>query len=104
MPFYEYRCELGHSFECLQRMGAEPIATCTVCGAPAQRVFRAPAVHFKGSGFYTTDYGKKGRAAPSGETNGDGVGKKEKTSDSKAGSDSKATSGSADTGSSSSSD
>jgi len=86
MPIYEYRCERGHSFECMQRMGADAIEACTVCSAPATRVFSAPAVHFKGSGFYTTDYGKKGRGAAS-DNGGDGA-KKETGSDSKAGSSS----------------
>ncbi|MBA2581286.1 MAG: hypothetical protein H0V03_10680 [Thermoleophilaceae bacterium] len=85
MPIYEYRCERGHSFECMQRMGADAIEACTVCGAPATRVFSAPAVHFKGSGFYTTDYGKKGRGGAS-DNGGDGA--KETGSDSKAGSSS----------------
>ena len=59
MPIYEYRCEKGHTFEVLQRMSDDPLATCTTCGAAVQRVFHPVAVHFKGSGFYTTDYGKK---------------------------------------------
>ena len=59
MPIYEYRCHNGHEFEALQRMSAEPLSSCESCGAPAQRVLSAPAVHFKGSGFYATDYAKK---------------------------------------------
>jgi putative FmdB family regulatory protein len=59
MPIYEYRCDNGHAFEVMQRMTDEPLATCQVCEAPVQKVLSAPAVHFKGSGFYTTDYGKK---------------------------------------------
>jgi putative FmdB family regulatory protein len=66
MPIYEYRCTKGHSFEELQRMTDEPLTSCTVCGAPVQRVFHPVAVHFKGSGFYTTDYGKKKAPAGSG--------------------------------------
>ena len=87
MPIYEYRCERGHSFECMQRMGADAIESCTVCGAASTRVFSAPAVHFKGSGFYTTDYGKKGRGAPS-ENGGDGSKKEGGSESSKAGSSS----------------
>jgi putative FmdB family regulatory protein len=63
MPVYEYRCDNGHTFEVLQRMSDEPATECQVCGAPVQRVFHPVAVHFKGSGFYTTDYGKKKTAA-----------------------------------------
>jgi putative FmdB family regulatory protein len=63
MPIYEYRCEKGHTFEVMQRMSDEPISKCEVCGAPVHRVFHPVAVHFKGSGFYNTDYGKQKRAA-----------------------------------------
>jgi putative FmdB family regulatory protein len=60
MPIYEYRCDNGHSFEAFQAMSDDPLDLCEVCDAPAQRVLHAPAVHFKGSGFYTTDYARKG--------------------------------------------
>src|SRR5687768_14669767 len=62
MPIYEYRCDNGHTFEVMQRMTDDPVAACTVCEAPVQRVFHPVAVHFKGSGFYNTDYGTKKRA------------------------------------------
>ena len=61
MPIYEYRCENGHTFEVMQRMTDEPIATCETCDRPVQRVFHPVAVHFKGKGFYNTDYGTKRR-------------------------------------------
>ena len=60
MPFYEYRCNKGHTFEVMQKMTDDPVTECEQCGAPVQRVFHPVAVHFKGSGFYNTDYGKKG--------------------------------------------
>jgi putative FmdB family regulatory protein len=60
MPFYEYRCEKGHTFEVKQKMTDDPVTTCQTCDAKVQRVFHPVAVHFKGSGFYNTDYGKKG--------------------------------------------
>jgi putative FmdB family regulatory protein len=63
MPIYEYRCERGHTFEVMQRMSEDPLTNCTTCDASVQRVFHPVAVHFKGSGFYTTDYGSKKRAA-----------------------------------------
>jgi putative FmdB family regulatory protein len=63
MPFYEYRCEKGHTFEVMQRMTDDPVTTCQTCDAQVQRVFHPVAVHFKGSGFYNTDYGKKGSKA-----------------------------------------
>ncbi len=62
MPIYEYRCTKGHVFDTMQRFSDDPLDKCEVCGAPAQRVMHAPAVHFKGSGFYNTDYGTKKRA------------------------------------------
>jgi putative FmdB family regulatory protein len=65
MPTYEYRCTNGHTFEVIQRMSDDPVETCEACGAPVERVFHPVAVHFKGSGFYTTDYKGKGKASPS---------------------------------------
>ena len=62
MPIYEYRCEKGHTFEVMQRMSDDALDSCEQCAAPATRVLHAPAVHFKGSGFYNTDYGTKKRA------------------------------------------
>ena len=66
MPLYEYRCEDGHTFEVMQRMSDDPVQVCEVCGKPVQRVFHPVAVHFKGSGFYNTDYGKQRRGGASG--------------------------------------
>jgi putative FmdB family regulatory protein len=57
MPIYEYRCENGHLFEVMQRITDDPVTACQECGAAVQRVFHPVAVHFKGSGFYNTDYG-----------------------------------------------
>ncbi len=62
MPIYEYRCERGHTFEVMQRMTDDPVVTCETCSAPVERVFHPVAVHFKGSGFYNTDYGTRRRA------------------------------------------
>jgi putative FmdB family regulatory protein len=62
MPIYEYRCPKGHVFEVFQRMDDPPPAGCEVCGeAPLERVLHAVAIHFKGSGFYATDYGRGSR-------------------------------------------
>jgi putative FmdB family regulatory protein len=65
MPIYEYRCERGHTFEVVQRMTDDPLELCAEHGTPVQRVFHPVAVHFKGSGFYNTDYGKKKSGAAS---------------------------------------
>jgi putative FmdB family regulatory protein len=75
MPIYEYRCEKGHTFEVLQRMSDDALEACEVCAAPAARVLHAPAVHFKGSGFYNTDYGTKKRARERSAAEGDGKAK-----------------------------
>ena len=64
MPIYEYRCPNGHTFERFQSMTAPAPEKCDVCGAsPIEIVLFPVAVHYKGSGFYSTDYGKKGKAA-----------------------------------------
>ena len=60
MPIYEYRCTNGHTFEVFQSMSEDSLTECVECGAECERVLSAPAVHFKGSGFYTTDYARKG--------------------------------------------
>jgi putative FmdB family regulatory protein len=65
MPIYEYRCLNGHTFEVIQSMSDDPVEACEVCGAPVERVFHPVAVHFKGSGFYSTDYAAKGKAVAS---------------------------------------
>jgi putative FmdB family regulatory protein len=65
MPVYEYRCERGHLFDVMQRMSDDPLTACTVCESPVQRVFHPVAVHFKGSGFYSTDYGRAASGANS---------------------------------------
>ena len=61
MPIYEYRCENGHLFEVMQKITDDPVTICETCSAPVQRVFHPIAVHFKGSGFYNTDYGTSKR-------------------------------------------
>jgi len=96
MPIYEYRCEKGHTFDVMQRMADEPLTSCEQCAAPAVRVLHAPAVHFKGSGFYNTDYGTKKRAreksaekaGTSGEGKGSGDGGSKSTSSGDSGSSS----------------
>jgi putative FmdB family regulatory protein len=84
VPIYEYKCENGHVFDVIQRMVDEPLTECQECGAAAVRVLHSPAVHFKGSGFYNTDYGKK----KGGGASSDGA-KESKSSDNGGSSDSK---------------
>ena len=74
MPIYEYRCPQGHVFERFQRMSDPPPDACEVCGeGPVEVVLYPVAVHFKGSGFYTTDYG---RGAKKKDAAKDGTGEK----------------------------
>ena len=75
MPTYEYRCENGHNFEVVQRMTDDPVTACEKCGAPVQRVFHPVAVHFKGSGFYNTDYGTAKRKREMDKSASDGAAK-----------------------------
>jgi putative FmdB family regulatory protein len=93
MPIYEYRCERGHTFEVMQRMTDDPLASCSTCGAPVQRVFHPVAVHFKGSGFYNTDYGKK-KTGVAGESKSSESGSSDSKSSESKSSDSKSTSSS----------
>jgi putative FmdB family regulatory protein len=69
MPLYEYQCkECGHRFERIQSFSAEDVKECPVCQGEVERLISTPArPHFKGSGFYSTDYGAK-PAAPSSES------------------------------------
>jgi putative FmdB family regulatory protein len=107
MPIYEYKCENGHLFEVMQRMTDDPVTKCEVCGAPVQRVFHPVAVHFKGSGFYNTDYGKKktgprtsdGSSSDSSSTSSDSS--SSSSSDSKSASSTSSSSGSSSSSSSS---
>jgi putative FmdB family regulatory protein len=82
MPVYEYRCDDGHTFEVLQRMADDPVQSCEVCGMPVQRVFHPVAVHFKGSGFYNTDYGKQRRGGSGSSDDSSSGGGDSKSSDS----------------------
>jgi putative FmdB family regulatory protein len=88
VPIYEYRCKKGHMFEVMQSMNDEPVTACTECRAPVERVFRPVAVHFKGSGFYTTDYGRGRSGGGSDSAGGDAKSGSSDKSDSSSGSDS----------------
>ena len=74
MPIYEYQCdECGASFEVMQKMSEDPLTECEKCGGSLRKVMHPVAIHFKGSGFYTTDYGKgSGRRAGGRESGSDG--------------------------------
>jgi putative FmdB family regulatory protein len=102
MPIYEYRCENGHLFEVMQKITEDPVTVCETCEAPVQRVFHPIAVHFKGSGFYNTDYGTARRkretekSAAEGADKHDAKAKESKSTDSKPDSTPSSSSGSAD--------
>ncbi len=74
MPTYEYRClSCEHQFERFQRMSDDPVKECEVCGEPVKRLLFPVAIHFKGNGFYSTDYARKnalGAAGTSASTGG----------------------------------
>ena len=95
MPIYEYRCENGHTFEAFQPMSEDALSDCEVCDAPASRVLSAPAVHFKGSGFYTTDYARKGAKRGAGEDGGSGSKESKDANDGASKSDGKSSDGAA---------
>ncbi len=83
MPTYEYRCPKGHTFELFQRMADPPASECQICGAaPVVKVLYPAAIHFKGSGFYSTDYGRGGRKRD-GAKEGEGAPAETKSDDSK---------------------
>jgi putative FmdB family regulatory protein len=70
MPLYEYRCkQCGHRFERIQSFSAEDVKECPVCKGEVERLISAPMVHFKGSGFYSTDYAAKPAASAKGDAN-----------------------------------
>jgi putative FmdB family regulatory protein len=83
LPIYEYRCANGHTFEIKQSMSDDPIRSCQVCEAPVERVFHPVAVHFKGAGFYATDYGRSRGAAGGDSDDLKGESKAESKSESK---------------------
>ena len=91
MPIYEYRCENGHTFEVFQNMSDDPVTACEECGAPVQRVYHPVAVHYKGSGFYATDYAGRSKTASSDGASSDEGGGSEAKGDS--GGESKSDSG-----------
>ena len=72
MPIYEYKCENGHVFDVIQKFTDEALTECQECGAPAVRVLHSPAIHFKGSGFHNTDYGRGKATAAASAAEGNG--------------------------------
>jgi putative FmdB family regulatory protein len=63
MPLYEYECENGHRFELIRKFSDPPLEACPTCGARARKLMSSPAIQFKGTGWYITDYAKKESAS-----------------------------------------
>lgn len=64
MPIYEYECYDCHKrFERIQKLGDEPVASCTFCGGEVKKCISVPAISFKGKGFYCTDYSSKSKGS-----------------------------------------
>jgi putative FmdB family regulatory protein len=90
VPLYEYKCrKCGHRFEKIESFSASTTKKCPKCGAVAERMAAAPAIQFKGSGWYVTDYAGKSSAKTSGESSEGGSKSSEKSSSDSKSSDSK---------------
>jgi putative FmdB family regulatory protein len=72
MPLYEYQCESWcHRFERIQKFSDPPLTVCPNCGGPVRKLLSSPAIQFKGSGFYITDYAKSGKGSEGGSDKSD---------------------------------
>ena len=84
MPLYEYQCKkCHHRFERIQKFSDPHVKKCPDCGGPVEQMVSAPAVQFKGSGWYVTDYAKKSSGGASSSSNGESGSKKEDKKESK---------------------
>ena len=81
MPIYEYECTAcGHRFELIQKFSDDPAKVCVRCGEPVNKLISRSAVHFKGTGWYATDYPKTGATGSDGKSNSEGKKESEKVS------------------------
>jgi len=96
VPLYEYECPKDGAFEQMQKFSDPPLAACPKCGGPVEKLLSAPAIQFKGSGWYVTDYARKGSSDSGGS-------KKSESKESGSTSASKSDSGSSSTSSTGSS-
>jgi len=83
MPLYEYQCKkCKHRFEQIQKFSDKPVTKCPKCGGPVEKLISTSSVQFKGSGWYVSDYGRKGSAgqSPSSSSESDGGSKESKDS------------------------
>ena len=72
MPLYEYQCPTCGRFELIRKFSDEPLTTCPTCGAEVQKLLSAPAIQFKGTGWYITDYARKSAGGEAGKPATDG--------------------------------
>src|SRR5262245_49451079 len=90
MPLYEYECEAcHHRFEVIQKFSDPPIETCPKCGSPVHKLLSSPAIQFKGSGWYITDYARAGKKSDDGKSADRGNGSKPAETKSEGGGESK---------------
>jgi putative FmdB family regulatory protein len=84
MPLYEYECEAcGHRFEVIRKFSDPPLEQCTACGGPVRKLLSSPAIQFKGTGWYITDYARKGSTGSKDSAGGtDSAGAKDSSTDS----------------------
>jgi putative FmdB family regulatory protein len=82
MPLYEYECDNGHRFEVIRKFSDPPIEKCPTCGSPVRKLLSSPAIQFKGTGWYVTDYARKdsGGSKPAAATT-EGTGAESKKSE-----------------------
>ena len=84
MPLYEYQCKkCKHRFEKIQKFSDRPVKKCPECGGPVEKLLSSPAGQFKGSGWYVTDYARKGSSGDSASKKDDGAGKATEKSETK---------------------
>jgi putative FmdB family regulatory protein len=83
MPLYEYQCEAcSHRFERIQKFSDPPIASCPTCGGAVRKLISSPAIQFKGTGWYITDYARSGKS-DAGKSEGSAAGSSETKSETK---------------------
>lgn len=81
MPLYEYRClDCGETTEAIQKLSDDPLTECRTCGGTLERLLSAPAIQFKGTGWYITDYARKNGASSNGSDKHESTSSKEKAS------------------------
>ena len=95
MPLYEYQCPACGNFEVIQKFADAPLSTCPTCGQNVSKLLSAPAFHLKGSGWYLTDYARKGNG--SGKSEGPGESKAAGAAESKPSASGPASSGGSST-------